>query len=195
MRVMSTISQQQIDRIQRRQLMRQAEGYLDLLMVFEDRWPLDLEHRSMLADRAIDALCRIKEPKGHLGYILFLKGQAAKSSERFERAIAYLLQSVELDPEYVHAYLALAWCYKRVGVIHLAVEAMESAIELEPKSAISHYNLACYLALQKQVERSVAALQLALELRPEFRENIPLESDFDPIRDEDLFNSNFGMMI
>ena len=63
-----------IDRIRRQKLIQTAEGYLDLIMAFDDLWPLELPHRVALADRALEALQQIKRPMGHKPYILFLKG-------------------------------------------------------------------------------------------------------------------------
>ena len=81
----STVDPIQLKRIQRQQFMRQAEGYLELMIAFDDRWPLEQELREMLSERAIHSLTRIEEPKGHLGYILFLKGQACKACSRSKK--------------------------------------------------------------------------------------------------------------
>ncbi len=192
---MATLSHDHLDRVQRRQLMRKAEGYLDLIMVFDDRWPLDLVLRIAMADRAIECLDQIEAPKGHLAYILFLKGQACRASERFEQAIGFLQHANELNPEYFHGYLAIAWCQKRVDRIDLAIEAMESAIELDEGSAIAHYNLACYRAITGDVERTIASLSTALEINADYRENIASEEDFNSIRNDEAFVAAFGQLI
>ena len=41
-------------------------------------------------------------------------------------------------------WLALGWCYKRIGRIDLAIESLEEALSIEPNDALIHYNLACY---------------------------------------------------
>ena len=179
---MATQRNEYLERAQRRQLMRRAEGYLDLIMVFDDRWPLDLEYRVSMAESAIDCLTRIENPKGHLGYVLFLKGQACRACERHEQALDYLKQSVELEPGNIHSYLALAWCHKRLKRIDLAIEAMQAAIELDDTSAIAHYNLACYWSLACHTNNALHHLSRALDLNPDYRDNIPSETDFDNIR-------------
>lgn len=191
---MATLSPNHLDRVQRRQLMRQAEGYLDLIMVFDDRWPLDLSLRIGMADRSIECLDQIESPRGHLAYILFLKGQACRASERYEEAIGFLQQANELNPEYLHSFLALAWCQKRVDRIDLAIESMQSAIELDEGSAIAHFNLACYRAITGDVEKAIESLSTALELNPDYRENIADEDDFDSIRNKDPFIAVFGQL-
>ena len=164
-------------------------------MVFDDRWPLDEELREMLANRAIDCLCQIESPRGHLAYVLFLKGQACRASGQHSAAVEYLQQAVELNPENLHTLLALAWCFKRLHQLDQAIEAMVSAVELEPNSAISHYNLACYWALAGDELKAIESLQTALELNPDYRENIANEDDFDSIRNSDRFVAAFGLLI
>ena len=132
-------------------MIRAAEGYLELIMSFEETFPLEDEHRITLANRAIASLEKIKRPLGHKPYILFLKGQACRAIEDYKRAVNYFQQSSQLDPDNIHTFLALGWCYKRLEQTDLAIEAMETAIQIDNESAIAHYNFACYCALTRQV--------------------------------------------
>jgi tetratricopeptide (TPR) repeat protein len=159
-----------------------AEGYLDLLMVFDDCWPLDVPHRQILADRAMKCLKEIRNPQGYKPYILFLKGQSASAALRYHEAVKYLLQSAQLDPDNVHCQLSLGWCYKRIDRVDLAIEAMEAAIRIDGQCGLAHYNLACYWALARQPKMAVLHLTSALELNPEFRALVEQETDFDNIR-------------
>ena len=176
-----------VDRVQRKKLIREAEGYLDLILVFDDRWSLEQENRNILAQRAIDCLNQIKTPQGHKPHILFLKGQAARSACRYREAINYLQQSARLDPENLHTYLALGWCYKRIDRIDMAIESMETAVGIDSQSPIAHYNLACYWALAKQAKMAIVHLSHAIDLDEDYRFLINDESDFDPIRDDEDF--------
>lgn len=176
-----------VERIQRKKLIREAEGYLDLILVFDDCWSLGQENRNVLAQRAIDCLNQIKSPQGHKPHILFLKGQAARTAGRYQEAVNYLQQSSRLDPDNIHTFLALGWCYKRIDRMDLAIEAMESAVTIDNESAIAHYNLACYWALAKQAKMAVIHLSYAIDLDTDYRLLIDDESDFDPIRDDQDF--------
>lgn len=171
-----------VKQVKRRLNIQMAEGYLDLATVLDDRWPLDLGFRRSMADRALRCLEKINKPLGHKPYILFLKGQVWRVSDKFRDAIRYFEQSLKLDPENVHVYLALAWCYKRIGRIDQAIEAVSTAVELNSESAIAQYNLACYLAINHQVERAIMHLSFALDLNSEFRQLVTDETDFDSIR-------------
>ncbi len=178
-----------IERVKRKQLIRSAEGYLDLIMVFDDRWSLDMNLRQRMVERAIACLEQIKKPMGHKPYILFLKGQAHRAINEYSKAINFLQQSSRLDPDNIHTFLALAWCYKRVNRIDLAIEAMETAIQIESGCAIACYNLACYWALAGNVTNAVANLEKAFDLNPDYRDYVQNEPDFDKIRTDPEFQA------
>jgi len=182
------------ERVQRKQLIRTAEGYLELIMAFDDCWPLEQEHKNRLAERALEELSKIKTPLGHKPYILFLKGQASRAAENYPKAVNYLQQSSRLDPDNIHTFLALGWCYKRMERTDLAIEAMETAVQIDNESAIAHYNLACYWALNRQVKMAVLHLSNAFDLNPDYRQFIELESVFDAIREDPDFLSSLDMI-
>jgi len=112
-----------------------------------------------------------------------------RTAGRFVDAVRYLEQSSKLDPDNVHTYLALAWCYKRTGELERAIESMRIAVELDAENPIAQYNLACYFALNRQVELALLHLSFALELNPDYRDLTTKESDFDLIRQNPGFAS------
>lgn len=85
--------------------------------------------------------------------------------------------------------LALGWCYKRVGQLDEAIGALERAVEVEPGEAVLHYNLACYCSLARNRRRALQRLAHALEIDGNFRELVVDEPDFDPIRQDPLFQT------
>jgi tetratricopeptide (TPR) repeat protein len=169
-------------RIRRQQLLREAEGCLELVTLFGDQWVLPSPTRDTLARRAIETLKQIETPGGLKGQILFLQGQALRQMQRFAEAIPPLRESAEYEPQNVHIRLALAWCYKRCRRLDLAIEALESALEADPALAILHYNLACYWSLAGNPKVAISYLAQALDLEPDYREMVHQETDFDPIR-------------
>jgi Flp pilus assembly protein TadD len=69
----------------------------------------------------------------------------------------------------------------------LAIQTIQSALEVEPTEAVLHYNLACYLSLAGEKHRAIRALARALKIDPHYRELVEKEPDFDPIRNDPDF--------
>jgi tetratricopeptide (TPR) repeat protein len=183
------------ERIKRKLLIREAEGYLDLISVFDDRWQLDPHHSGVIAARAIECLDQIENPQSFLPHILFLKGQIHRVTGRYAEGAKFLEESLEIEPENLHTLLALAWCYKRLNRIDAAIEVMRDAVLLESESGITHYNLACYLALRSLAKEACHHLAIALEIDPKYRSYVYAESDFDLIRDTPDFQAALSIIV
>ncbi len=176
-------------RIRRQQILREAEGYLDLITVFGDRMPCRPDVRDTLAQRVLETLDRIDFPGGLQGNILFLRGQALRAMEQFAEAVVPLREAAEIEPQNIHIRLALAWCYKRCRRLDLAIQALEEALDADGAYAIIHYNLACYWSLAGNVKLAVTFLTQAFELEPNYRDHVHGERDFDPIRNHPHFQA------
>lgn len=177
---MATISA--YHRVRRQQLLREAEGYLDLMMVFGEQWSLRAEVRDRLGERVLATLDLIDPDQGRRAHALYLRGQALRAMHRYAEAVAPLKESSEHDPDNLHVWLALGWCYKRSGRLDLAIQSLEDAMSVDPSQGIIYYNLACYWALAKNAKLSVAYLGRAFDLDPNYRDLVPTEHDFDLIR-------------
>jgi tetratricopeptide (TPR) repeat protein len=170
-------------RLRHRRSLREAEGYLELIMGFDTVWPPARKVRTCLAQRALDLLAGLPNTSSERVRTLYLKGLAFRAMYRYREAIPYLKLVVDLEPDSVPVWLELGWCYKRCGRLDLAIQALENAIDVEPDTAIVHYNLACYWSLAGSTQLALQYLAQSLEIDPEFRGMIPGEPDFDPIRD------------
>jgi Flp pilus assembly protein TadD len=182
-------------RVRRQHLLREAEGYLDLLMVFADQWPLRAEVRDPLGERVLATLDLLEHDHGRRGHILYLRGQALRAMQRFSEAVVPLKESSEQAPENLHVWLALGWCYKRSGRLDLAIQALEDAMAIDPSQAIIYYNLACYWALAKNAKLAVAYLGRAFDLEPNYRDMVAQEQDFDLIRSHRDFQSLTSVIV
>lgn len=176
-----------IERSRRKKLMLEAEGYLDLIMSMDDRWPLELEQRIVLAECALSRLNHVAERYRVWSIDWYLRGQAYRLCEHYEDAADCLRKSLELNSDNIGAYLALGWCYKRLGQIPLAINALESALELGSEIAIVHYNLSCYWALSNEAEIAAFHLTAAIDLNSDFRHLVDREPDFDLVREHPEF--------
>ena len=86
------------NRIRRQQILREAEGYLDLITVFGDRMPCRPDARDELARRVLATLDRIENPGGMKGHILFLRGQAQRAIGEYVQAVPLFREAAEIEP-------------------------------------------------------------------------------------------------
>lgn len=154
----------------------EAEGYLELAMP---------EH----ALRALQRRGQLVHGDARGCYLL---GETLRELRRYREAIFPLRRSLELIPDDTRVCMALGWCYKRIGSLDDAIGALEQAVKVEPGDAILHYNLACYCSLARNRRRALQHLAYALEIDGNFRDMVADESDFDPIRNDPLFQSLTG---
>ena len=137
--------------------------------------------------RALDKVEPLLATPGARPFGLKLKASAAIQLEEFATALEAL---DELGPfEDDHAWLDLteAWCRKRTDDLPAAIHCMERLIRRDPKSAIGHYNLGCYLALQGDTGRALDCVTRACGLDRNFREMLEGEDDLDALRDDPEF--------
>ncbi len=170
------------ERIRRQQILREAEGCLELMTCLADRWTLTPETSKRLVQRALDALRPLDAPDDRDPYALYLQGRVLLTAGRFAEAIEPLKAATELDGDDLHTWLALGWCYKRTGRLDLAIQSLEEALDVDSEAAIVHYNLACYWGLAKNVKLAVRYLANAFDIEPDYRDKVGDEPDFNPIR-------------
>ena len=150
---------------------REAEGYLELGM----------------PKHALVALQRHGKIVHNDARGCYLMGECLRELRCYREAIFPLRRSLELIPDDIHVRMALAWCYKRVGHLQRAIDSLEPAVDVEPGSAILHYNLACYWSLASNRREALRYLANALNIDGNFRDFIPDEPDFDSLRSDPVF--------
>ena len=160
-------------RVRLRRARREAEGYLELGMPAQALRSLQ-QHQQLVRSDARGC---------------YLQGEALRELRQYRAAIAPLHRSLELIPDDIHVWLALAWCYKRVGHVPNAIDALERAVDVEPGNAILHYNLACYWSLAHNPNIALRYLANALEIDGNFRDFVHDEPDFDPLRHDPTFQN------
>jgi Flp pilus assembly protein TadD len=160
-------------RVQLQRTCLEAEGYLELAM----------------PQQALRALQR----RGHLVHGdargCYLLGETLREMHRYREAVFPLRRCLDLLPDDVHVAMALSWCYKRIGRLEEAITTLEHAVDVDPGEAVLHYNLACYWSLAHNRRRALQHLAHALDIDGNFRDLVSDEPDFDPIRDDPLFQS------
>ena len=175
-------------RIPRQQIIREVEGYLELVELFPGEFEAQHVNRERLALRALELLEKVDGDGSRLQFLI-LKGTALRALERHSEAVVALHEASQLDAETIHVWLMLGWCHKRNGRVDLAIESLEEALRVDPSEAILHYNLACYWSLLGNCRRAVSYLSHALQIDPNYRDLIDGEHDFDPIRHHPEFQA------
>jgi Flp pilus assembly protein TadD len=181
-------------RLARDRVIREAEGYLELMLACADRWELEPAVRDRIGHRALKTLARLEPGERQRAHVLYLQGLAYRSMECYDEAVMPLQVAAAMQPNNVHIRLTLGWCYKRMGQLPLAIEALKEALAAEPREAIIHYNLACYCSLSGDLELALTHLEIAFDLDAEYRRLAEHERDFDPIRRHPSFLELTGVV-
>ena len=168
-----------LQRVQLRQTVSAAEGYLELGMT---------EH-------ALHALQRRGKLVHANARACYLLGETLRELECYQDAIIPLQRSSELMPEDIHVWLALGWCYKRTGHLDSAIESLELALEVDSSEAILHYNLACYWSLARNRILALSYLSEAIDIDSNYRELIFEEPDFSPLHNDPAFKLIAGVIV
>ena len=119
----------------------------------------------------------------------YLLGETLRELRRYRDAVYPLRRCQELLPDDMHVALALGWCLKRTGRLHEAITTLERVVKVETEEAILHYNLAFYWSLAHNRSQALQHLAYAIEIDANFRKLVADEPDFDPIRDDPLFQT------
>ncbi len=76
--------------------------------------------------------------------------EAFQAEQKFDEAIAKLLELLEVDPKFARAHLTLSFLYRKVHKPEESVQHAEKAVELEPKDP--HHHMALSVAYQQAFE-------------------------------------------
>src|SRR5262245_56142333 len=120
-------------RSRRKQILREAEGYLDLATACTDGICLDLGTRDRMATRALQTIQRLDNLGRNRGESWFLEGQAYRVMEKYPEAIGALDRAAEFEHNSIRVWLALGWCHKRTGRMDKAIEALEEALQVDDR--------------------------------------------------------------
>jgi len=85
-------------------------------------------------------------------------------AKSYQFEIAFCESILRRQPKDVTLMEMLAGYYTRAGRIEEGLELDRRIVEIDPKSAIGHYNLACSLSLSSNPEAAIASLRTALDL-------------------------------
>ena len=138
-------------------------------------------------DKALSLLGPLLERPDGRPEGLALRVRAYVATKLHEQAVTDLdeLRGTDYDPEWLE--LTEAWCRKRMQDLPQAVRCMERLIERNPRSAIGHFNLGCYLALIGKHDRALDEVTIACGIEPSYRGMLMDEPDLDELHRDQRF--------
>jgi tetratricopeptide (TPR) repeat protein len=126
-----------------------------------------------------------RQPHNPWGW--FGKGYVLSDLQQYEAAVAAYDTAIEADSRrstfWKHRGYALTQCQRYAE----ALDCFDKAIRLKPESAGAYYWKATCYAAQHQAELAVEQLQEAFRYRPDYRNRVQLDPDFDSIRQTPSF--------
>ena len=140
-----------------------------------------------MPDQALRELKRIEIPKYCEFDYHLLTAESRRERLEHRQAVRAFVKALDERPDNLQALLGLAWCYKRLELLDLAIETLETARTAHPDEPLVIYNLACYFSLSKNKPKAIECLGRALRMEPAFGRLISEEPDFDSLRQDPDF--------
>jgi tetratricopeptide (TPR) repeat protein len=84
--------------------------------------------------------------------------------KEWEKAIACFKHVIELNKNFIYAYIDLAEVYARRGEYHEAAVVLKRAIKLDPGFDLLHYNLAKHLYRHGEILPALKSIDAAIDL-------------------------------
>lgn len=86
---------------------------------------------------------------------------------KYDQALKDCQEAIQLDPEYVDAYIAISLVYLERGDFEAATASVNKGLEIDPESSALYYALAQVEINSGNTEAGIADLTHAIELSPE----------------------------
>lgn len=93
------------------------------------------------------------------GIIFFAK-------EEYASALPYFKKAVEADPKFIFAWDDLAICYRRTGMLDMALECYNKSLQIFPKGKTPLQNIPVIYELQKDYNKALEAYKNMLHFYP-----------------------------
>ena len=141
------------------------------------------------AERALERMEPLMESPGARPTALGLRVRAMVALGRPREALDCLAELEHFEHNDDWYDMTEAWCRKRVGDLCGAIACMERLLERGKNSAIGHFNLGCYLALNGDSQRAIDEVSLACGIDAKFRTLAASDEDLASLRGDQEFQA------
>jgi tetratricopeptide (TPR) repeat protein len=122
----------------------------------------------------------------------FLRAYTAKANAltmlgRADEAVAICDEVIAKDPDFALAYTTRASALHRAGRPDEALADYRRGAELAPREHLTHYNFACFWALEGNEAECEKYLRRALEIDPRAKPKAATDDDFASVRGREWF--------
>lgn len=132
---------------------------------------------------------RMEEPFQEIFGIYVKQGNELFREGKYENAVEMYDKATEINPECYEAFLGQGVAYTRLQSYDEAIAAYNKAIRTSSDKADAWYGKARCYALKSDTDMAVDNLRQAISLNPEIREMAQHESDFNSVRETELFDT------
>ncbi len=136
----------------------------DLLKLLDD-----LDRQAARAEVALQTLARSLTANATNPQFFYELGRTLQQRRRYEHAAQHYRRAIQIQPEFVAAYLGLASVECSQGRLDEAAATLRTILEFRPRDAALHTELVAVLEQQGRLEEAGAHLRRAIErghLRP-----------------------------
>jgi tetratricopeptide (TPR) repeat protein len=140
-------------------------------------------------DRALAKMEPLLDAPGARPVALQFKVRAMVDLGRYGDALDALDEASYFEHDAVWRDVTEAWCRKRLGDLPAAIACMERLLRRNPRSAIGHFNLGCYLALSGDLEQALDEVSLACGMDETFRKLARDEADLGALHEDPRFRA------
>ena len=138
-------------------------------------------------EMALEKVARLVDNAGARPVGLRLRAEILVRLNRCTEALADIEEVRPHETNLDWLDLREAWCRKRLDDLPAAIRCMERLLARSRRSAIGHYNLACYLALLGDKPRAVDSLSIACGIEPRFCAEAARDEDLRALHGEPGF--------
>lgn len=132
---------------------------------------------------------RMEEPFQEIFGIYVTQGNELFREGRYENAVEMYDKATELNPDCYEAFLGQGVAYTRLQNYDEAIAAYNKAIRTSSDKADAWYGKARCYALKSDTDMAVDNLRQAISLNPDIREMAQHESDFNSVRETEVFDT------